>query len=172
MPALRSYWYEGFKQGAEIKPTRKGKVNAATGNDRNFPPLLLELQKQYPDEEMDKPDSGTLYVGEKGVIYTATYGGRMHVVPMEKKVKEPDRYLPRPKAIMTDFLNACREGRKETYASFDYGARLTEFALLGNLAQHAGLGNKIEWDGPNMKVKNLKDLNGWIKRPYRKGWSA
>jgi predicted dehydrogenase len=172
MPALRSYWYEGFKQGAEIKPTRKGKVNAATGNDRNFPPLLLELQKQYPDEEMDKPDSGTLYVGEKGVIYTATYGGRMHVVPMEKKVKEPDRYLPRPKAIMTDFLNACREGKKETYASFDYGARLTEFALLGNLAQHAGLGNKVEWDGPNMKVKNLKDLNGWIKRPYRKGWSA
>jgi hypothetical protein len=73
---------------------------------------------------------------------------------------------------MTDFLNACREGKKETYASFDYGARLTEFALLGNLAQHAGLGNKIEWDGPNMKVKNLKDLNGWIKRPYRKGWSA
>ena len=63
-------------------------------------------------------------------------------------------------------------GKKETAASFDYGARLTEFSLLGNLAQHAGVGKKIEWDGPNMKVTNLSELNQWVKRPYRKGWPA
>jgi len=123
---------------------------------------------------MDEPDSGTLYVGEKGTIYTATYGGKMHVVPNEKmdQIKEPPRTLPRPKNVMTEFLDACREGKKETSAPFDYGARLTEFTLLGNLAQHAGLGKKVEWDGPGMKVTNLPELNQWIKRPYRKGWSA
>jgi hypothetical protein len=49
---------------------------------------------------------------------------------------------------------------------------LTEFTLLGNLAQHAGVGKKVEWDGPNMKVTNLPELNEWLKRPSRKGWTA
>jgi hypothetical protein len=73
---------------------------------------------------------------------------------------------------MTDFLTACREDKTETAASFDYGAQLTEFTLLGNLAQHAGVGKKVEWDGPNMKVTNLPELNQWLQRPYRNGWHA
>jgi len=173
MPPVKCYWYEGFNKEAVLKPGAKN--DPAKGADRNFPPLLLKLQKQYTDEEMDKPDSGTLYVGEKGIIYTATYGGRMHVVPMEKmdEIKpEPPKTLSRPKNVMTEFLDACRSGKKETEASFDYGARLTEFTLLGNLAQHAGLGKKVEWDGPGMKVTNMPELNQWIKRPYRKGWTA
>src|SRR5436190_5272495 len=172
MPALKAYWYEGLKQDSTA--TASGKLNAAKGEARNFPPLLHELQKQYPDEEMDKPDSGSLYVGEKGVLYTATYGGKMHILPLEKmeEIKQPPRTLPRPQNVFADFLTACREGKKETSASFDYGAQLTEFTLLGNLAQHAGPGKKIEWDGPKMKVTNLKELNKWIKRPYRQGWQA
>jgi hypothetical protein len=41
---------------------------------------------------------------------------------------------------------------------------------LGNLAQHAGPENKVMWDGPNMRVTNIPDLNRWIKREDRKGW--
>jgi hypothetical protein len=41
---------------------------------------------------------------------------------------------------------------------------------LGNLAQHAGAGNKVMWDGPNMRVTNIPELNRWIKREDRKGW--
>jgi hypothetical protein len=55
-------------------------------------------------------------------------------------------------------------------APFDYGARLTEFSILANLAQRAGVNNKVEWDGPNMKVTNIAELNEWVSRPYRKGW--
>ena len=172
MPPLKAYWYEGLNKGAI--GSASGKWKAAQGKDRNLPPLLAELQKQYPDEEMDRSDSGTLYVGQKGVLYTGTYGGKMHILPLEKmqQMTQPPRTLPRPKNIMTDFLNACREGKTETAASFDYGARLTEFTLLGNLAQHAGVGRKVEWDGPNMKVTNLTELNEWVTRPYRKGWSG
>ena len=172
MPPVKVYWYEGFKQDAKGNPADDPR--AAKGEGRNFPPLLLELQKQYPDEEMNKPDSGTLYVGEKGVLYTATYGNKFHILPLEKMqtMTQPARTLPRPKNSMTDFLDACREGKSETAASFDYGAQLTEFTLLGNLAQNAGVGNKVEWDGPKMKVTNLPDLNQWLKRPYRRGWPA
>jgi hypothetical protein len=172
MPPLKAYWYEGFNKDATGEAS--GKLKAAKGKDRNFPPLLAELQKQYPDEEMDRPDSGTIYVGEKGILYTGTYGGKFHILPMEKmnQMTQPPRTLPRPKNTMADFLAACRAGKTETAASFDYGAQLTEFTLLGNLAQHAGVGKKVEWDGPNMKVTNLPDLNEWLKRPSRKGWTA
>ena len=80
--------------------------------------------------------------------------------------------LPRPQHSFADFLRACREGKNDTAAGFDYSSRLTEFTLLGNLAQHAGVGKKVEWDGPNMKVTSPTELNEWVKRPYRKGWPA
>lgn len=173
MPPIKVYWYEGLNKEAPTSAI-SGSLNAAKGEARNLPPLLLELRKQYPDDELDATDSGTLYVGEKGVLYTATYGNKMHLVPRDKmnQIKQPPRTLPRPKNIMTDFLDACRAGKTATAASFDYGARLTEFTLLGNLAQHAGLGKKVQWDGPSMKATNIPELNAWVKRSYRDGWPA
>jgi predicted dehydrogenase len=170
MPALKAYWYEGLKVGTTIAPT--GTTRSAKREAQMLPPMLAELQKQYPDEEFDT--NGTIYVGEKGVLYTGTYGGKMHILPLEKmnQMTQPPRSMPRPKNIMSDFLDAIREGKKETYASFDYGARLTEFTLLGNLAQHAGARKKVEWDGAKMKVTNLKELNQWVKRPNREGWAS
>jgi hypothetical protein len=169
MPSVKVYWYEGLRKDFQGDAT--GGLRQAKGDAQNLPPLLLELKKQYPDEEFDT--NGTLYVGEKGILYTATYGGRMHLLPMEKmqNLTAPPKSLPRPKNIMTDFLDACREGKKETSAPFDYGARLTEFTLLGNLAQKAGVGQKLEWAGPEMLVKNSVALNDWVKRPYRVGWA-
>lgn len=168
MPPVKVYWYEGLNNHSNAPAT--GKTKSAKRAQQNLPPLMAELQKQYPDEEFES--NGTFYVGEKGVLYTGTYGGRMHLLPMEKmqQISQPPRTLPRPKNVMTDFLDACREGKKETAASFDYGARLTEFTLLGNLAQHAGLNKKLDWDGPAMKVTNVADLNTWLHRPYRKNW--
>ena len=171
MPPLKVYWYEGLKAGRD-RPARAADLRAAKGEDRNFPPLLLELRKQYPDEELDSGDSGTLYVGEKGMIFTGTYGDKMHILPWQK-MKEtpvPPQTLPRPKDIFADFLDAVRAGKTETAVSFDYGTRLTEFTILGNLAMQAGAGKKVMWDGPNMKVTNLPELNAWVKREYRKGW--
>jgi len=172
MPAFKAYWYEGLNPTTQGKP--KGNLRAVQGDDRNLPQLLLDLRKQYPDEELDSSDSGTLYVGEKGVIYTGTYGDKMHIVPYEKhkRYKAPEKTLPRPKMIFDDFLAAVRAGKKDTAVPFEYGTRLTEFAILGNLAMKAGAGKKVEWDGPNMKVTNMPELNQWIHRPYRTGWNV
>ena len=172
MPPLKAYWYEGLNKTTTAEPV--GGLRTAQGEARNLPPLLGELQKQYPDEEFVIRDGFTLYVGEKGVIYTGCYGDRMHVVPIEKmrEIPQPPKTLARPKDIFTDFIEACREGRTDTAVSFEYGSRLTEFAVLGNLAQHAGEGKKVEWDGPGMKVTNYPELNQVIKREYRKGWQV
>jgi hypothetical protein len=170
MPAMKAYWYEGLKPDATGKPD--GKLRAVKGDDRHFPKLLHDLVKQYPDEGLDAGDSGTLYVGDKGVIFTGTYGDKMHIVPWEKmrETKAPEKTLPRPKGVFVDFLDAIREGKRETAVPFEYGTRLTEFSILGNLAMKAGAGKKVEWDGPNMKVKNIPELNAWVQRPYRDGW--
>jgi hypothetical protein len=171
MPPVKVYWYEGLKKNADAS-SATGKLRSAKGNAQNLPPLLTALQKQYPDEEFDT--NGTLYVGEKGILYTGTYGGMMHLLPLEKfqQMKQPPRSLPRPKNIMADFLDAVRDGKTETSASFEYGSRLTEFTILGNLAQHAGVGRKVAWDGPNMKVTNIPELNEWLQRPCRSGWTV
>jgi predicted dehydrogenase len=172
MPRLNVYWYEGLNKTTQAEPV--GGLRIAEGEARNLPALLRELREKYPDDELDHGDSGTLYVGDKGIIYTATYGGRMHIVPFEKmkETPAPPKTLPRPKNVVTDFLEACLAGKTETAVSFDYGTRLTEFAILGNLAQRAGEGKKVEWDGPNMRVTNRPELNAWVKREYRKGWQG
>jgi predicted dehydrogenase len=172
LPPVRVYWYEGLNDAASAKSV--GKNDAVAGAARNLPPLLLELKEKYPDEDIDNVDSGTLYVGDKGIIYTQTYGKGMHIIPQEKMdaTPEPPKILPRPKDIFADFIDACRAGTSKTSVPFEYGARLTEFAILGNLAQHAGLCRQVQWDGPNMKVTNIPELNQWVKREPRKGWEV
>ena len=173
MPPLKAYWYEGLNPTTTKDPT--GSLHKAVGDARNFPPLIAKLKEQYPDEELDRGDSGTLYVGDKGIIFTETYGGHMHVLPLEKmnEIKQPPMTLPRPNPNpFIDFVETCRAGRTDTATPIEYGARLTEFCLLGNLAQHAGKENLVQWDGPNMKVTNNPEVNEWVKRDDRKGWTV
>jgi len=55
---------------------------------------------------------------------------------------------------------------------FEVAAVLTEVVLLANLAEEAGVGKKVEWDGPNMKCTNLPDLNRLVQHENRKGWTV
>jgi hypothetical protein len=169
MPAVKVYWYDGRigegDTGDENKAVPKGPKGVP-----NLPPLLLELKQKYPEEKFEP--NGTLYVGEKGILYTGTYGGNMRIVPHKQMLETPvpAEALPRTSASAGDFMRAIREGRADTAAGFDYSAKLTEFTLLGNLAQIAGVGNPVEWDGSSMRVTNLTDLNQWVKRESREGW--
>ncbi len=168
MPAVKVYWYDG-----RVPQAATGEADKTKGRGvANVPPLLLELKKKYPEQKFDS--NGTLYVGEKGILYTGTYGGSPRIVD-DKQMRDtpaPAKTLPRTSSVSVDFLRAVREGKNDTASHFEYSARLTEFTLLGNIAQHAGVGQPVDWDGPNMKVTNLPDLNRWIKYDYRKGWQA
>ena len=167
---VRVYWYEGLNKKAGTEAD--GLLRTAKGENRNLPPVFAELLKKYPDEEFDS--NGTIYVGEKGYIYTGCYGEKMRIVPRErmKDTPVPPKTLLRTKSVFADFLDACRAGKTDTATRFEYSTRLTEFTLLGNLAQYAGVGKKVEWDGPSMKVTNLPELNRWVKQAYRQGWQV
>jgi hypothetical protein len=171
MPPMKAYWYEGLNPKAA--DDKFGGNHAALGSARNLPPLIAELQAKYPDEELDRGDSGSLYVGDKGIIFTKTYGSDMHILPRDKmdEIKQPAETLPRPNPNpFVDFIKTCRAGRTDTATPFEYGARLTEFVLLGNMAQHAGAEKLVKWDSTAMRVTNHSDLNRWVHVKSRKGW--
>ena len=66
----------------------------------------------------------------------------------------------------------CRPARGGTPAcsNFDYGARLTEFILLGTLALRTG--KVVKWDAPGMKATNAPEAQPFFDGTgtYRKGW--
>jgi hypothetical protein len=60
-------------------------------------------------------------------------------------------------------------GKGQTSTSFDYSAPLTEAVLLGNIASRFP-NTTLEWDAAKLKIKNVREANGYIRRRYRKGW--
>jgi predicted dehydrogenase len=89
------------------------------------------------------PDQGGLYYGEKGTML-APHGGNPSIIPYSKM------------------------GGPKPLANFDYAGPLSETILLGNVAALAG--EKLLWDGPNLKVTNRRQANEHLKRKYREGW--
>ena len=172
LPAVKAYWYDGRIGDGDTGDSNIGSPKGTRG-PQFLPPLVAELKKKYPTEKKFG-SNGTLYVGDKGILYTGTYGEDLRFVPAAHKseVPDPPKTLPRPAKSFADLIAAVKEGRTGTAAGFDYSSRLTEFVLLGNLAQYAGMNKPVEWDGQNMTVKNLPELNQWVKREYRSGWSA
>jgi predicted dehydrogenase len=150
---------------------KRGDMPAVTINsyDREWPKEIKELLKKYEV----KLGGGTVYVGEKGVMVTGTYGDNPRILPPEKHKEfgKPKRVLDRSKhGPMGDFLAACKGGAAAS-SSFDYSGPFTEFVLTGVLASRAGAGKKIEWDVEKLLCTS-HDLKHLIKREYRKGWEV
>lgn len=171
MPAVKVFWYDGKRKDVKHAGTDPNDADDSIAPEsRNLPPMYAKLEKEC-GEKFD--GSGTFYVGDKGVMYTATYGGSPHILPMEKHkaFPAPDKKIPRVKNHFGNFLDGCRGGELPC-SNFEVAARLTEIILVGDLAIKAGLGKKIEWDGPNMRCPNNEAINKFVTREFRKGWTV
>jgi len=66
-------------------------------------------------------------------------------------------------------------GKTELSSSFEIAGPLTEALLMANLAVRGydlkGGNKKLLWDNANMKVTNFDDVNQYVKRTYREGWT-
>jgi hypothetical protein len=143
------------------------KVNS---HDNEWPEFVKDLEKKFNE----KFGGGTLYVGEKGYMFTGTYGENPRILPKEKHeaFTAPAKTIPRSKhGVKGDFIAACK-GEGPSSSNFDYSGPFTEFVLTGVLASRAGMGKKLEWDVVKMMCTNEKDVNQWLKREYRKGWEV
>jgi len=153
MPTVKLHWYDGG-----ILPEQ---------------PAELETGRHITDLGSD--GSGTLFVGDKGVLVCGCYGGSPRLIPETKmaEYKRPPKTLPRidtgSDGHEADWIRACKDGRPAC-SNFDYSGPLTETVVMGNLAMlHPG--KKLDWDGKNMRITNNDEANEYVRPNYREGWS-
>jgi predicted dehydrogenase len=143
MPPVKMTWYEGF-----------------------MPPRPDELE---PGRDLAGQGNGILFVGDKGKIMAPGWAGTPRIIP-ETRMKEyrlPPKTLPRVGGIYRDWINACKTGKKAS-SHFDYSGPLTEVILLGVIAMRTG--EKLYWNGPNMKATNFPDAEQYVIPQYQNGW--
>jgi predicted dehydrogenase len=122
-----------------------------------------------PEQKLGEGENGLMVVGDKGVITCPGWSGLPRLLPMARRrdYKLPPKTLPRVANHHADWLQACKGGTPAC-SNFDYGARLTEFVLLGALALRTG--KFLKWDAAAGKVSNVPEAQALIDGSYRKGW--
>jgi hypothetical protein len=115
-----------------------------------------------------KPD-GSLFVGDKGMMTTGTYGEMTRLIPVEKMkdYRMPAPLLTRSPGHMRDFIRACKGG-DPACSNFEVAAPFVEWMLLGVVAlRNEG---KLEYDSEKMHITNNTEANKLLKPVFRKGW--
>ena len=92
---------------------------------------------------------------------------RLLPLELHRSYERPPKKLPRVEGHHADWLQACKGG-KPASGNFGYGARLTEFILLGNVALRTG--KLLRWDATAMKATNAAEADRYLRETYRAGW--
>jgi predicted dehydrogenase len=190
MPPVRLYWYEGNQSGRRVLPPieiasgrgrggqrgggRQGRGQGSAGADTHLVRWLQKNGRLLP-EGRTLSDSGSLLVGDKGILFSPNDYGESYSLLPEKDFaghQDPPKTLPRngkgDSGQKAEWVAAIRGG-SPAMSNFDYAAMLTETILLGNVAMRVG--KKLEWDGPNMRVTNVPEAERFIKPEFRPGWN-
>ncbi len=151
LPPVDFFWYEGKMPNGE----------------KNLPPKDL-FHGHKP------PGSGSLLVGDKGILYSPNdYGSRFLLLPENEfdGFQKPDPTLPRngrgDRGMKEEWFEAMKGGRP-AMSNFNYAGLLTETILLGNIAMRVD--KKLRWDGPRLRFTNSREANQYIHKTYRDGW--
>jgi predicted dehydrogenase len=121
------------------------------------------------DEQLGLNGNGVLFIGDKGKMHCAGWGGPPRLIPSARmdSYPRPPKKLARSKGHHRDWLDACKGGPPAS-SNFEYGAKLTEVILLGTVALRTG--KRLQWDAANMKATNAPEADKFLKEQYRKGW--
>jgi predicted dehydrogenase len=122
-------------------------------------------------EGIELPSQGCMIVAEKGnLLFPHSRGETQLFVGTEPVSLEfPEPTLPRPESHYAEWIEACKTG-SPTFSNFEYGAKLSEVALVGIVAYRTGT-KKLEWDGPAMQARNSPDAEPLIRPEFRQGWT-
>ncbi len=134
------------------------------------PPTPAGIDTDDPRQRLGEGENGILFVGERGFITCAGWSGMPRLLPLElhRSYVRPAKTIPRVEGHHADWLQACKGG-KPASSHFGYGARLTEFILLGNVALRTG--RRLSWDAAEMKATNAPAADRYLRDTYRAGWA-
>ena len=148
-PAVNMHWYDGG--------------------------LMPPRPEVMPDDVVLDQGGGVIMVGEKGILTHETYGANPQMYPqnlMEEAADTPQTYDRIEGGRLSHEMNWIRaiKGEEKASCPFDYAAPLNETMLLGVAALYAP-GEILRYDSENMKFTNKEEVNQYLQREYRKGWS-
>ena len=147
-----------------------------------------------PNEVLGDGNSGILFIGTKGKMMASEYAANPRLLPLsrnqEVKVKQTLTRVPgSAEGHYAQWVEGAIAGygKKEMSSPFNLAGPLTEAILMANLAIRAadtpkprangrgadypGSNMKLLWDHQNMRVTNYDEVNQFVKREYRKGWT-
>jgi predicted dehydrogenase len=147
-----------------------------------------------PNELFGDGNSGILFVGSKGKMMASEYAANPRLLPLtrmqEVNVKQKFARVPgSADGHYAQWVEGCIAGygKMELSSPFELAGPLTEAILGANLAirgadmpkaredgkgyTYPGSNMKMLWDAQNMKVTNFDEVNQYVKRNYREGWS-
>ncbi len=147
-----------------------------------------------PNDLFGDGGNGALFIGTKGKMMCGTYGADPRLLPLSKneEVSVPKKLARVPGGDNGHYAQwvegaIAGYGKKELSSSFDIAGRLTEALLMANLAirgfdvrkakadgrgfDYPGRYIELLWDNKDMKVTNFDDVNQFVKRNYRDGYS-
>jgi hypothetical protein len=137
---------------------------------RVFNQEQFKAMKAAPKEQLRFPTpDGSLFMGDKGMLTTGTYGDVTRLIPVEKMkdYRMPPPTLTRSPGHMLDFIRACKGG-DPACSNFNVASPFVEWMLLGVIALRYD--GKIEYDSDKMRVTNNSEANKLLKPAFRKGW--
>jgi predicted dehydrogenase len=147
-----------------------------------------------PNEVFGDGGNGVLFIGTKGKMMAGTYGENPQLLPTSRtsEVKVKQKYARVPgsaKGHYAQWVEAsiAGHGKMEVSSPFEIAGPLTEALLMANLAirgndirkprpdsdrfDYPGRNIKLLWDNKNMRITNFDEVNQFVKREYRDGWS-
>ncbi len=113
--------------------------------------------------------NGTVYIGDKGILTTDTYGANVRILPeaRQKEYKLPPQLLTRSPGHYRDWIRAAKGGERSC-SDFSVAGPFTEWIVLGSVALRVE--GKLDWDSAKMRFSNNPEANQYIRPKFRKGW--
>jgi hypothetical protein len=189
MPAVKLFWHDGLKETPKIPDVPESELlgdlpyspsSRKAANQQGPPPLTgfvgdvfnfekFQAVRNASDMEMRRPD-GSLFIGDKGMLTTGTYGEDTRLIPVEKMgdYHFPPPVLTRSPGHYRDWIRACKGG-DAACSNFNVAVPFVEWMLLGVIALRVE--GKLEWDAAKMRFTNNPEANRYLKPSFRKGWS-
>jgi hypothetical protein len=148
-----------------------GHLSSEIAGQPNLPEINLFMGK-VPSAQ------GCIIVGSKGTFYSGSAFGTSWEVHLgdgwksSKEITLPKSSLRRngrgDSGMKEEFIQGMQTNQSSLpLANFQYAGRLTEWALLGNVAMAAG--GEFEWDNEGFSTGRT-DANSFLRKSYRNGW--
>jgi hypothetical protein len=194
MPAVKIFWHDGLKATPQLdgipagsllgdlpsrpRPQGQAAVQPAAAASNRPKPFTGFVGRVFdwetyenataPDARLTQPN-GSVFLGDKGIMTTGTYGEQTRLIPVEKMhdYQFPQPTLTRSPGHYRDWIRACKGG-DPACSNFNVAVPFVEWMLLGVISLRVE--GKLEWDAVKGRFSNNAEANKYLKPTFRKGW--